>query len=181
MKLLWMAPIVLVVIAVAFSGCLGGESKGEKEPNYVVMTDSMDLAGTQTGLAQATPSDVFVSVPIQLDFETVIKIQVNITVDDNDANTKPDQVGTIELREVVTEGEPNATTTNGGNTPLTQQIVVEWNSPEYLSSNWELYIPVTLNGGDDTWPGPFIWRGVPDRGFSYSLQITYEYHAEPEG
>ncbi|MGA1819744.1 MAG: hypothetical protein ACMUHU_01915 [Thermoplasmatota archaeon] len=179
MKLLWLAPIILVA-AVAFSGCLGGESKGESEPDYIVQTDGMELAGSQTGLAQATPTEVFIVVPIQLDFETVIKLQVNISVEDNDEGTNPDQVGAMELREVVTEGEANSTNVNGGNTPVTQQIVVEWKSPEYLSSNWELYIPVTLNGGEDTWPGPFIWRGVPDRGFSYSLEITYEYHSAEE-
>ena len=179
MKLLWLVPIVLVA-AVAFSGCLGGESKGEGEPEYNVMRDGMELAGSQTGLAQSQPADVFIAVPIQLDFETVIKLQINISVQDNDEGTNPDQVGTMELREVVTEGEANTTTVNGGNTPVTQQITIEWKAPEYLSSNWELHIPVTLHGGDDTWPGPFIWRGVPDQGFGYSLEITYEYHAEPE-
>ncbi|MGA1873211.1 MAG: hypothetical protein ACMUHY_06020 [Thermoplasmatota archaeon] len=171
---------VLLVAAVAVSGCLGGESKSEEEPEYDVQVDTLELAGTQTGLAQATPADVFVAVPITLDFDTVIKLQINISVEDDDDQTEPDNVGQIELTEVSTEGEGNATTINGGNTPVNQQVVVEWQNGEYLSARWDLYIPVTLNGGQDTWPGPFIWRGVPDNGFAYSLQITYEYHAETE-
>jgi hypothetical protein len=176
MKLQWLVPIVLVA-AVAFSGCLGGDSKKNSDPEYTVMTDGMQLAGSQQGLAQAQPIDVFTVVPIKLDFESVIKIQINISVEDMDDQTEADAVGSIELREVVTEGEPNSTTINGGNTPVTQQITVEWQNGEYLPSQWELYIPVTLKGGQDTWPGPFIWRGVPDNGFGYSLEISYDYHA----
>ncbi|MBN1389291.1 MAG: hypothetical protein JXA22_01470 [Candidatus Thermoplasmatota archaeon] len=179
MKLQMLVPIVLLA-AVAFSGCLGGGDGGDDQPEYTVMSDTMDLSGTQTGLAQATPVDIFAVVPVLLEYDTVIKMQVNISVLDNDVDTEADSVGTIELNEVVTEGEGNSTTINGGNTPVTQQLVVEWQNGEYLSSSWEIYIPVTMNAGADQWPGPFIWSGVPDRGFSYSIQITIEYHAQNE-
>jgi hypothetical protein len=178
MKLQWLLPIALIT-AVAFAGCLGGESKEEGEPMYEVFTDSMELVGGQTGLAQASPVEIYANVPIQMDFDRIIKIQINISVEDGDDQTNPDSVGMMEFSEVVTEGEGNVTTVNGGNTPLSTQVVVEWQSGEYLGAQWNLYIPVTIEGGADTWPGPIIWRGVPDRGFGYSLEVTYEYHEEP--
>ncbi|MBN1539057.1 MAG: hypothetical protein JW939_02850 [Candidatus Thermoplasmatota archaeon] len=178
MKLQWLVPIVLLT-AVAISGCLGGDDGGDDEPDYIVKTDTMDLTGIQTGLAQATTTDVSAVVPIPLDYDTVIKLQVNISIEDNDESTEADSVGTMELRETGGEGG-NSSSVNGGNTPVRQQIVVEWQNGEYLSTQWELHIPVTLKAGEDQWPGPFIWSGVPDRGFAYSIQVTYEYHAENE-
>jgi hypothetical protein len=89
----------------------------------------------------------------------------------------------MDLYEIPEEGEPNATQVNGGNaapgSDFTTTVTKEWQNGVYLSSEWELHLPVTIDAGDDQWPGPFIWRGIPDRGFSYTLDITYEYHDEP--
>lgn len=180
MKLQWLLPVALIA-AVAFSGCLGGGgSNGNGDPEYEVGQDGLQLTGTQTGLAQATPVEINVNVPIQLDMDMIIKIQINITVEDGDADTNADTVGMMELTEVVTEGEGNVTTITGGTTPFAPPpVVMEWQNGEYLGSQWSLFIPVTIEAGDDTWPGPFIWSGIPDRGFSYTLDITYEYHMEP--
>jgi hypothetical protein len=183
MKLQWLLPVILIAAAV-FAGCLGGDSKSNEEPEYEAFTSGMNLVGAQDGLSQAVPVELTALVPVTLDYERVIKIQINITIADGDPDTNPDTVGNMELRETATEGEPNATTINGGNASpgadFETSVVIEWQNGEYLNSRWEIFIPVTIDSGGDQWPGPVIWRGIPDRGFTYALDITYEYHEDPD-
>lgn len=175
MKYQWLIPVALMVMASAFAGCLGGGSDGGSAPEYDVKMDEMHLTGGQPGLAQAQPVDLNLVVPIGLDFDNVIKITINITVEDGDEGTEPDQVGEMILTQTGDESN-NSVTVNGGNTPVIQQMVLEWDGVEYLGTEWVLDLSVTINGGQDQWPGPFIWRGIPDQGFTYILDVSYDFH-----
>ncbi len=179
MKLQWLLPVFLAS-AVIFAGCLGGGGEGEKEPEYVTFSDGMQLTGSEVGLAQIEPVDLEAVVGISLSFDRVIKMQINISVEDGDPDTQVDTVGSMTLRPA--EGEGEAITINGGNTPLTQTVTIEWkpDTGEYINSTWELVIPVSIKAGEDQWPGPLIWRGIPDRGFSWTVDVNYDYHEVSE-
>ena len=165
---------IILTVGVLFAGCLGGGGDGgEKEP--VEKTETLQFSGSQDVLAQATPVETSASATISLNFENVIELTINITVDDGDADTETDIVGKVILNETGA-GSNYTSSVNGGNTPMTKQITIKWDGTKYMGTNWLLFIPVTCNAGPDTWPGPLIWRGVPDYGFSYSLDVTYVYH-----
>ncbi|MFW3147147.1 MAG: hypothetical protein ACMUIE_10090 [Thermoplasmatota archaeon] len=179
MKVQLAVPIALAMVSLLIAGCLGGGGEDKKGPDMIVFNSGMELAGSQQGLAQAAPEDLYIDVPINLDFDNVIKLTINITVEDGDEGTIADTVGQMEL--TSGEGGNGTVTINGGRTPLTQMAVVEWDGTEYVGTQWTLHIPVTIEGGEDTWPGPFIWRGIPDQGFRYMLEVSYDYHDTGEG
>lgn len=172
MKAQWLVPIVLIVIGASIAGCLGGDSEGGGEPQYEVKSTGMQLANNEQGLAQASPVQLPTQTQFNLEFDNVIKLTVNITVEDGDLDTDPDQVGEITLD----GGENNTATVPGGNTPVTQSITIEAEEGSYLSMNWTVSFIVTINGSPDQWPGPIIWRGIPDRGYSYVMDISYDFH-----
>jgi len=175
-----MALLASVGLLVLFAGCMGSGEESKSEPEMEVKTSMMaPISGVQSGLSQAQPDTVVANVPIVLDFQQVTKIQVNITVEDGDADTNDDTVDTMTLMEET--GNVSATGSGGtaGTSPVTSQIEIEWDGTTYLSERWVLEIPVTINGGDDQWIGPLIWRGIPDRGFTYTLDVYYEYHEAP--
>lgn len=175
----WIFALVSVALLTFFSGCLGsgGDSGGTDEPT--VRGGSLNLTGSHTSLAQINPVETELAVDIPLDYDNVIKITVNITINDGDENTDPDTVGMMTLSEV--DGN-NSGTANGGSaspgTPFTSSITVEWDGTNYMDKRWNLLIPVTIVAGPDQWIGPFIWRGVPDEGWTYELGINYEFHEE---
>ncbi|MFO8050819.1 MAG: hypothetical protein R6V01_03880 [Thermoplasmatota archaeon] len=171
MRYQWLIPVTIMVLASGLAGCLGGDSDGESEPEYEVKNTGMQLTGNEQGLAQAQPVQLESEVDISLEFDNIIKLTVNVTVEDGDIDTQPDEVG-----EIVLSNGNISESVNGGNTPVDQQLVVEWDEENYLGMDWTLTLPVTIKGGEDQWPGPFIWRGVPDNGYTYTLDITYEFH-----
>ncbi len=161
-----------LLIAVLLSGCLGGDDKKEdKAP--VIIGGSQQVSGSGSGLAQATPEVITSTLDIIIDQTDVISITVNVTVDDGDADTNPD---TVQDASFSSEGNLSATG-GGGTTPASFQLKIEWDGTNYLPSSWTFTITVSCVASDDQWPGPLIWRGIPDRGFSYNLDITYEYHS----
>ncbi len=64
--------------------------------------------------------------------------------------------------------------------PFTQQFDINISNVKSIGRAWEIEIEVTLNSGDDRWPGPRIWRGVEDTGFLYDIQINYTYVIEED-
>ncbi len=170
---------VSVALIALLSGCLGsgGGGGGEKEP--VVNTGTLTLTNRPTGLAQAQPEELTNTVDINLEFANVISIMVNVTIEDGDEGTNPDQIGEIALSEV--DGN-HTSTIQGGSAPPGEpyftSIVVDWDGTTYMNTQWQLSMTVSLVAGDDTWIGPFLWVGTPDNGFTYTLEITYLYHEE---
>jgi len=161
-----------LLVAVLLSGCLGGDDKKEDKPPEV-MGGSQQVSGSGSGLAQATAEVITSTLDVNIDQTDVISITVNVTVDDGDANTNPD---TVQDASFSSEGNMSATG-RGGTTPSSFQLKIEWDGTNYLPSSWTFTISVSCEASDDQWPGPLIWTGTPDRGFSYDLDITYEYHS----
>lgn len=169
-----------VALLVFLAGCMGSGEETDDGPEMEEKKAMLaPISGVQSGLAQATPELVVANVPIILDFQKVTMIQVNITVEDGDENTNDDKVDTMTLSEETGNVSKEGQGGTAGSSPVTSQITIEWDGTQYLSERWVLEIPVTINGGDDTWIGPLIWRGVPDRGFKYHLDVYYEYQEEP--
>jgi len=98
------------------------------------------------------------------------------SVEDGDENTNKDRVNEITI--TPEEGD-NGTTINGGPTPFSSSATIKWDGVNYLNSTYMVSFSVQIEGSDDQPPGPgiFIWNGVPDYGFSYSIDINYTYLA----
>ena len=162
---------VALLIAVLVSGCLGGDDKKGNEPPEV-RGGSQQVSGSGSGLAQIDPEIITSNLDIIIDQTDLISITVNVTVEDADADTNPDSV-----QEASFSSEGNLSATGGGGTtPSAFQLTIEWDGTNYLPSSWTFTITVSCVASDDQWPGPLIWRGIPDRGFTYDLDITFEYH-----
>ncbi len=161
-----------LLVAVLLSGCLGGDDKKPDKPP-VVMGGSQQVSGSGSGLAQATTEVITSTLDVNIDQTDIISITINVTVEDGDANTNPDNVNEASFS---SEGNMSATG-GGGATPSSFQLKIEWDGTNYLPSGWTFTMSVTCAASDDQWPGPLIWRGIPDRGFIYGLDITYQYHS----
>ncbi len=173
--------VASIAIMTFLAGCIGSSDDNKKEAEATVGSSSFQLTGNPTGLAQITPEKLSTTVDINLDYSNVIKISVLYSVEDGDPNTNADQVDQLALAETGEEGNYSGTG-QGGNanpgTPVTGNITIEWDGTNYMMDRWSMDINVTIIAGEDQWIGPLIWRGVPDTGFSYTLDISYEYHEE---
>ena len=173
--------IASIAIMTLLAGCLGSSDDTKEEAEATVGSSSFQLNGHPTGLAQITPEELSKMVDINLDYSNVIKITVLYSIEDADENTEGDKVEPVTLEETGEEGNYNATGQGGTatpGTPITGNITIEWDGTTYMSDRWSLDIIVIIAAGEDQWIGPLIWRGVPDTGFTYTLDITYEYHEE---
>lgn len=160
-----------LLFAVMLSGCLGGDDKKDPGPPEV-RGGSQQVSGSGSGLAQINPEVITSTLDITIDQTDLISITVNVTVEDGDPDTNADTV-----EEASLSSEENISATGGGGTtPASFQLKLEWDGSNYLPSGWTFTMSVSCVASDDQWPGPFIWRGIPDRGFTYNLDITYEYH-----
>jgi len=168
--------IALTISIVLISGCLGssGDEGGDGGGEVPTSSAQTQQAGSINGLAQSVPEEVQGTVTVTIDNDSPVRITFNISVEDGDANTNPDNVESI----TVTAGEGggnNTATITGGNTPLTKQHTVEWDGKEPLPTTYSFDFTVTLEASDDQWPGPLIWRGIPDRGVSILIEVNYDY------
>ena len=175
LKMVALAVISLTLI-VSISGCLGGGEEEEEDEEFEEMTGERNMVGTGEGLAQASPVTIEASQEISLENDMITKVTFSISVEDADEGTQKDNVEEV----MISSGEnENGTSVNGGSTPYQQTASVTWDGTNYLNSSFKLTFRVTLIASEDQPPGPgiIIWNGVPDRGFSYTVDINYTYHA----
>lgn len=156
------------------AGCLGGgdDDSGSDDTQYIEAKGSTGAEGEVEGMAQAQPETVSTTVDLPLPMGNITKATFTISVEDGDPNTNPDQVsGSLDS---TGDGDYNETL-QSGNTPY--QTTVEMRAPEgfNLPQGWRITIQVVLQSSNDQWPGPMIWRGYADTGFSYNVSVEYTY------
>jgi len=144
--------------------------------NYsrTILSDVFEIDGTIDTLAQATPETVTGEVQVVIGQENILRIRMNLTIEDGDENTNPDNIEYIILRR-EDGGESQEITDPGRDTPYSTSIELNYQGDEDFASTWVFEITVTCNAGDDTWIGPFIWHGVTDHGIVYHIDGNYDY------
>jgi hypothetical protein len=116
-----------------------------------------------------------------LDHDNITEITFKFTVEDDDAGTNPDMVDHIDIAEHDTDGPILYNyfyTTGGGKTPFEISVTMQYRNNTLIDDEWQLYFYVNLTDSDDKWPGPLIFRGVRDTGFSYKIEAEYTYNEE---
>lgn len=167
---------LLLVGTVLMAGCLGGDDENSNSDGiqYIEAKGSAGTEGDVEANAQASPESVTKTVDLPIPSDNITKVSFVITVEDgeSDSQTEPDEVsGSLDGSG---EGGYNETLQQG-NTPY--RTTVEIKAPEGLSlpSGWTITLDVVCHSSNDQWPGPMIWRGYADNGFSYNVSVEYTY------
>jgi hypothetical protein len=170
---------LLLAMTVLITGCLGGGDDKKKNNNqeFVKATGITVVEGDVETLAQAQPETVIETVDIAIPIANLTGITLDIKVmegvgGESDEGTNPDEVS----------GSLDSSGENGGNESLQNgqtnyqtTVAIQAGEGQSLPSSWTLTLEVVCHASNDQWPGPMIWRGVPDHGFSYNVTVTYEY------
>jgi hypothetical protein len=167
--------IAVIIVMAAFAGCLGGDADKKKsnEPELMEASGTTGSEGSVETLAQASPETASETVEIIIPDGNVTSVAISIKVSDDDDGTNPDQVsGTVEGSGGV--GNYNATLPNGP-TPYTATVNFKAGEEQSLPNNWIISLSVECHASQDNWPGPIMWVGTADNGFSYNVTFTYKY------
>jgi len=66
----------------------------------------------------------------------------------------------------------------GGETPFKEQLIYDCEKDSDPGKDWALILDLDIYASDDQWPGPILWRGIPDNGFELIVDIQYSYIME---
>ncbi len=126
--------------------------------------------GTVETLAQTSPETVTETVELHIPEDKITGVDFVIKVEDGDEETNPDEVsGSIDSAGSYTE------TLQQGKTPYTSTVNIKPLEGLFLPATWTITLEVVCHASDDQWPGPFMWIGTPDHGFSYNVSAKYSY------
>ncbi|UCE39442.1 MAG: hypothetical protein JSW00_09530 [Thermoplasmata archaeon] len=175
MKKVKYAIAFVLALTILMAGCLGGdEDKKDKAVEYTTAKGTTGAEGDVEADVTGPPQEFTETVDIPIGLENLTAITFQISVEDgqgenSDASTNPDEVsGSLDssgFNETLPEGK----------TPYQATINVKAPEGENLPSGWTLTLTVVCHPGNDRWPGPGIWYGVPDNGFSYNVTVEYTY------
>jgi hypothetical protein len=171
--------ICILIATFLVSGCLGSSGPKEDEPERTFHSGVFYWEETVELLAQSAPERVTHEFHFPIDDNSITRIRINVTVIDNDPNTQIDQVERIRMWRESGEVEPEIKEASGGATPFETSIKFEYEGNERLFDWWIVEFTVTCSAGEDQWPGPIIWNGVPDTGFIGFVEADYDYYIDP--
>ena len=167
----WVLLMVTIVILTVFAGCLGGgEEGGTRSPEMVTAKGTTGAEGQVELLAQNLPESATETVTIPIPEGNITGINFIISVEDGDDGTNPDEVS----GDLEGAGGYNNTLPSG-QTPYRATVDLKAKEGQELPSSWTLTLNVVCHASDDTWPGPQLWLGTPDNGFSYNVTVNYKY------
>lgn len=163
----------LLTSTILIAGCLGGGENGGDEPvEYVELRGTTGAEGNVETLAQDQPETVTETVDVSIPESNITGINFVIKVEDGDGGTNPDEVsGSLDS----TGGGDYNETLPKGSTPYSKTIDIKATEDHSLPSSWTLSITVVCHASNDRWPGPGLWIGTPDNGFSYNVTVTFKY------
>jgi hypothetical protein len=197
--------IIILILTAAFAGCLEEDTKSkngsneesegsedqpddaEDQPDDEEVPEEEDEdedeppqgdegegtieeEGTVETLAQASSETVTEEVDVNIPENKITSIEFVVRVHDGDVQTNADEVsGSIDISGMYLENLPR------GQTPYKKTVNIEPSEGKYLPPLWTVTLEVECCASDDQWPGPMVWRGTPDHGFSYEITVTYRY------
>ncbi len=170
---------ILLVATVLIAGCLGGGDKPKEEtPEFVEAKGATGDAGNVEALAQASPEPVTTTVEIMIPLENLTEVTFVVSVEDAQGENSDDQTNPDEVSGTITDNMDAGISQNlpQGQTPYKNPpIILKGKVGGSLPSGWTITLNVVCHASSDQWPGPLIWRGYPDHGFSYDINVTYKY------
>ena len=179
--------IAILLVAVAFAGCLGSgeDDKKEKPPELVQKHGTIQK---MTGWAESNWADssnepfiVDIDIGVMLNHTNIVQIKFKMRVEDSDpAHTESDE-GSDPDEVIVTAMGGNITTDEKkGVTPANIQIdakaTAQGGEPSYLSPSWTIHLHGDCYGGKPMYIFGFIV--YKDQGVAWSLEGEYTYMAE---
>jgi hypothetical protein len=171
MKKMKIGLVIILALTIMTAGCLGGgEDDGGEPPEMVEAKGTTGTEGVVETLAQAQPEPASETVELTIHEGNLTSIDFTIKVEDGDDGTNADEVsGSLD-----SPGGFNETLAQG-QTPYTKIINIKAGEDQTLPNQWTISLDVVCHASDDTWPGPIMWFGTPDNGFSYNVSVTYKY------
>lgn len=168
--------IIIILIISMVSGCISiDDKKEEKTPEESTYWDRsshdgamMTPDGTKSYTGDHNLNILLAEIPIR-------QIILNITYEDGHPNTEPDIIHGSIITGTDSNGNEVSDTIPGGTMPYSDQFILISNEGTHLMHEFLVVDDFTCNPGEDTWPGPFIWRGIEDDGFLYHIDLSVEY------
>ena len=175
----------LIVLGILTLGCIdldGGEEDGE---GFQLVWDEYTENGSFDFIARERSRTVTDSYQIYLDHGNITQIVFTYSFEDGDPGTEVDYLTWISITNVNEGGDADEyilkyDEQEGGSMPYSGEFKMNASENAYLSHAFLIVVTVELYPGEDEWPGPLIWRGVSDTGFTYSFKMEYEYAVWPE-
>jgi len=170
--------LIFVIIILFVSGCLSSGKGKEGGGELVYEWEEESFYGEGSGVAQSQPYEFLESFPFSVNHDNITQMMINITIQDGDEGTNPDHIDRIEFGPMSNEPGVVPFEINGDDTPFEAQLVFKAKEGEIFGADWYVTVQGVLYASDDQWPGPLIWRGIPDLGFMVDMEIRYEYIKE---
>lgn len=168
-----LSKITFVLLIMLSAGCTDKEGIDCTPPPDLPI-DTFELEGRSTETYQSR-------IDFSLDHDKISKITFKFIIDDDDPNTNSDVVDHIVIAEHDTEGPVlynYSNVTGGGTTPFEISVTMKFINNTLIDDEWQLYFYVNLTDSDDLWPGPLIFYGTRDTGYTYRIEAEYEYYPE---
>ncbi|MCU0799857.1 MAG: hypothetical protein MUC62_09345 [Candidatus Thermoplasmatota archaeon] len=163
---------LIIFLFVSISGCT---TKKNEEKTVTIGNDLIGLHEIITAEpAQEYPYNYNNTFYVPLKFDNITQVIVNISILDGDDGTNPDIINNI----LFGPEKNQPVTMSGGDTPFKGQLVYNCEKDYTPGKDWFLIIDLDTYASDDQWPGPILWRGVPDNGFELIVDIKYSYIKE---
>jgi len=164
--------IPFIIALTMLTGCLSKENSRDEAPLKKLFGGDVVEGSFDSGDQQR--------VDFNLTHDNITDITFRIFVEDDDPNTEPDTVTRIEVAEHDTDGEEfidyHFILDTPTSTPYEATYSFNFTNGILIDDEWQMYFYIDLGDGEDTWPGPIIYRGVRDTGFSYRVEIEYTYY-----
>jgi hypothetical protein len=183
--------IVILLVAIAFAGCLGsGEENKKEEPPKLVQKHGTMLQ--MSGWAESNWADTNeqpwladIDIGLTLNHTNIIQVKFKMRIEDSDsAHTETDQGSDPDDVTATANGGNVTSDVARGTTPATLNIEVKATATsgetDYLSQSWVVHLHADCNGGKQYKIGPIPIPGMQykDQGVAWTLDGEYTYMAE---
>lgn len=179
--------ITILIVAVAFSGCLGGgeDDDGGSTPELVQKHGTVQrMTGwAESGWANddSEPYELDQDIGVVLNHTNIVQVKFVLKVEDSDSAHSESDEGSDPDEVTVTISGGNVTTDEKrGVTPATLTIEVKAMTQGaeggYLGQNWVIHLHADCYGGKPRYfLGFIVWK---DQGVYWTLEGEYTYMAE---
>jgi hypothetical protein len=180
-----MIAIIVMIILVAFIGCIGESDGGNDKTRLIQKNGTLQqITGwAESNWNETDDSNVIanLSIPININHNNITTLKFSIEIEDSDTeHDETDQGSNPDIITIIISGE-NQTETQKGVTPLTYSSEFsstgESQEISYLSQDWHIQINADCSGGKPK-SGSLSFSTHKDHGFAYTINGEYTYTVE---
>ena len=172
-KRIWAGAVLSILMFTLSSGCLGGGDDDAKDEELSTYPGEFQTEGSVLLTAQAQPVTRTEEIHFDIVETEIVDITITVSVEDGDEGTDPDTVDSVRVWRETGADPDEIKEMAGGSTPYENSVSFAMTGNENMTNWWIVELTVTCIAGEDTWPGPLIWRGVPDGGFRYHIHASF--------